>query len=148
MKHLIGAFAKVQGVIPWCQYSYYSLLNTYGKDFGRNPLFDVVDMGQPGNCYKNAADVAINNDRFYYVEGVIDICGCILPHAWLTDEAGRLIEATDYRDEVTEDIGYYGIVFSTASLLDLLIIGKRYGLLVTPKSLLPLLTGTVTNFTR
>jgi hypothetical protein len=96
-----------------------------------------MPAGVPKQCYANAAKGLFaalgRGEEIRYAEGyAISKTGLPLPiqHAWLVDKEGRVLDPTwqDHRDYL-----YYGIVFDTDFVLDMLEeTGLVPGLLVNP----------------
>lgn len=65
-------------------------------------------VGEPKNCYVNAATNSIVHD-FVYVDGYVFVHGVPLRHAWNLDANGQAIEVT-IRD-LTNCNGFFGVEF-------------------------------------
>lgn len=95
-----------------------------GRRWGVGP--DTYDgpRGRRGQCYKNAALMALERRELTYVEGLATVVGVPLSHAWLVDGEGQVIDPT-----WGDGAGYFGVAFSTEYLLRCITKNGRYGLL-------------------
>lgn len=71
-----------------------------------------ADYGTLGECYRNAANLALWRGDLHYVEGVALSGGLPLPigHAWVEDDDGNVIDNTwGPEDRDTERMAYLGV---------------------------------------
>lgn len=65
----------------------------FGWWYDAAPLPEGIHRGTPQECFTNAANVAIFDERFIYVEGVVCKSGGLpVHHAWVTDGNGRAFD--------------------------------------------------------
>lgn len=115
-----------------------------GREFQAVPLPSNIPAMQKRQCFYNCTMLALEHPELTYVEGY----GCnMIPtmHAWCIDAQGRVVDPTwDYR----EGLNYYGVAFSRDYLRQ--VYGgkdkKFYGLIDSPETGWPLLTGRHTQF--
>jgi hypothetical protein len=72
--------------------------------------------GHAKGCYKNAAERILGHSEWRYVEGYARPLGLgelVAPHAWIADEADRVIETT-WSAPGSE---YFGVPFTEAEML-------------------------------
>ena len=95
-----------------------------------------IRLGQPGQCYKNAFNLALRN-RITYVEGY---AGDVVPiaHAWCIDEEGRVVDNT-WSD--SEQCVYFGVAFDSEYVESTVLRQRIYGLIDMPETGWPLITG-------
>ena len=101
-----------------------------GRSFKPMPLPKKVKRGKMKQCFKNAADLALDSSltpghiELVYVEGY---ALNIIPvhHAWCVDREGNVYDNT-WPDGGKE---YYGVMFTTSFLADRLLKSKTYGLI-------------------
>lgn len=90
------------------------------------PLPKSIRMGQKRECFKNAGELAVNDDRFTYFEGyALSSVGFPLEHAWVVGPEGKVIDNT--WDE-PEACVYFGIPFDTEFLTNRLLTTQRWGI--------------------
>lgn len=83
----------------------------YGWWFRRLPLPSSIVRGEPGQCHKNAADLAASDSRLIYCEGFA-LARSGLPltrHSWVTDGTGAALDNT----WESHGIAYAGVPFQT-----------------------------------
>jgi hypothetical protein len=85
----------------------------YFTSFSKIP----VTKGQ-FQCYFHAANLALSNSKFTYVEGYIlnPTEDFFISHAWVVDEKGRIIETALQNDY--ESWEYFGVPFRTDFIHD------------------------------
>lgn len=90
----------------------------HGESFEPRPLPDEYEYGAPKACYGNAIVLAATRG-LGYVEGYArGPFGLAIPHAWNTDDEGRLIDVTwsaifdDGVRAAIPDSAYLGVRFS------------------------------------
>lgn len=90
-----------------------------------------IKFGKQGECFKNAAELALNNRDLIYVEGYAGRPNLPLEfrHAWLEDPFGDVIDVT-WRD-VSEKEEYMGVQIPADFLLKNVIKTKYYSVLWT-----------------
>jgi hypothetical protein len=82
--------------------------------------------GEPKNCFKNAATLALQHpDELTYVEG-FGVCMVPAEHAWCVDRAGRVVDPTWPRPE---GLTYFGVPFCAKFLAQSLSEATSWGLL-------------------
>ena len=86
----------------------------YGRSFSAvRPQLDILPVGAPKECYRNAAHVVLHYDDVRYTEGyAVDVEGLPVPieHAWLACNDGSSIDPT-WRNGTS--VAYYGIAFNS-----------------------------------
>jgi hypothetical protein len=95
-------------------------LMRYGQDFRpqtRTPTW--LRLGEPRNCFNNAATYAVVRSDVHYAEGYALEPELPIPvqHAWLVDRYGRVIDPT-WTD--TKHHVYFGLVFKREFVLNML----------------------------
>lgn len=101
------------------------LLLHHGREFAPAPLPKGIRRGRMGECYSNAGRIAADRSDLFYCEGYALRAGLIpLPHGWLCDKAGTLIEPTWEHDEGNE---YFGVVIKTQWLRKRTMEAKHWG---------------------
>ncbi len=95
-----------------------------GREFTeRIPFWD--ELMPKKECFKNAADITIENRDIIYVEGFAQPKGLITTnHAWCCTKKGKIIDPTWDKGEF-----YYGVPFSTDYLIESLLKREKYGIL-------------------
>lgn len=110
--------------------SMYSLLVEHGTE--RSWSAHEYEYGEMGNCFGNAADLALWTPGLHYVEGLA-LAGAFpipLEHAWVEDDDGNVIDNTwkpDDRD--TTAMTYLGIRVPDPLLRNTLMRRQVYGVL-------------------
>lgn len=85
--------------------------------------------GTPKACFQNATLAALSHpDQLVYVEGyaVSATLPIPLPHAWLVDGEGNVIDPT-----WPDGSEYFGIRFSSDELSEVMLVTRQYGILDT-----------------
>ena len=74
----------------------YEFILEYGWWYEPSLLPKGVKAAPPGECVKNAFDLALDDDSLIYCEGVVLGTEASLPvhHAWVTDGTGQAIDNT------------------------------------------------------
>ena len=74
----------------------YEFILEYGWWYEPSLLPKGVEGASPGECFKNAFDLALDDDSLVYCEGVVLDAEASLPvhHAWVTDGTGQAIDNT------------------------------------------------------
>lgn len=78
-----------------------------------------------GECFKNAADMAVGNPRMTYVEGFATTGMLPVFHAWCVDEDGNVVDPT----WGTKGTAYFGVPFPTKYLTHVLCSRGYYGVI-------------------
>lgn len=93
--------------------SFYKLVADQGENFKiiRSPL----PLGEPGLCYTNAAQVALDSDEYDYCQGYATSPRVSIPlqHAWLVRKSDRAAFCVTWHDGMTE---CYGVVVNRETL--------------------------------
>ncbi|WP_147283026.1 hypothetical protein [Pseudorhodoferax soli] len=81
--------------------------------------------GPAKQCYRNAAQLAMDFPELTYVEGIAQGGSILIPHAWCIDEDGRVVEAT------WPETGnaYWGAAYDTEFLIFWILKQKVWGVL-------------------
>jgi len=90
------------------QASVYFMLRDHGRKWQQKTLPSTISFGTLGECFKNAALLAMEHPELTYVEG---FATCVIPmhHAWCVDPDGNVVDST-WR---TLGTSYFGIPMST-----------------------------------
>lgn len=116
----------------------------HGQKFAKvAPLPPGVRPMKLGECYRNAALVAIEHPELTYTEGFATAFGVPMGHAWLTDANGSVIDPTWEKDRIAGEADgreYYGVKFDTTYLMRTITARGKYGLLYNPEMDFPLFT--------
>ena len=74
----------------------YEFILEYGWWYEPSLLPKGVKGASPGECFKNAFDLALDDESLIYCEGVVLGTEASLPvhHAWVTDGSGQAIDNT------------------------------------------------------
>lgn len=112
----------------WYSTSHFVLKN--GRQFEPTlALPDGVEAKQPGMCFKNAAEMAIDSSEFIYCEGYgLSIIPVL--HAWCLDEDGRVIDPTWASFPFEKGREYFGIAIKTKYVIAHLLETERWGSLI------------------
>ncbi len=97
--------------------SHYDLVLDNGRFFKPKETPEGVKQGPMKQCFKNAAQLAMENRDYVYVEGfatVKELPGYPIAHAWVVDKDGNVIDNT----WTTPGNSYFGIPFETDFLLE------------------------------
>jgi hypothetical protein len=81
--------------------------------------------GPAKQCYRNAAQLALDFPALTYVEGVAQGGSILIPHAWCIDEDGRVVEAT----WPAAGHAYWGAAYDTEFLIFWTLKQKVWGVL-------------------
>ena len=104
-----------------------------GREWGYQPLPTGWERGEPRQCFRNAAVLALENDELTYVEGYAT---SLIPtsHAWVVNRDGVVHDPTwaNLELEDAEHRAYFGVPFDTAFLARHTVKQMYYGLLVLP----------------
>jgi predicted ABC-type ATPase len=97
-------------------------------------------------CFKNAAEDAMEHRDRTYVEGYITVHGVPIDHAWTVDDKGQVYDPTIHPNENVG--GYFGVPFNTDYLTKSLVENEHYGLFgyMSQKTLGPLMSGEEKSF--
>ena len=101
--------------------------------FRHGQQFSITDQtysgkrGQPQQCFKNAANLALMNPKYTYVEGYVAVHGVPIEHAWVVDEKGGVVDPT-IRDPRGVG-GYFGVPFRPDYVAKTLLKNRIYGML-------------------
>lgn len=108
------------------------LLARHGQGFewAPGPLPEGVPEGKRGECFANAGRLA-DGASYRYCEGYGLTDGGIIPvhHAWVIDEAGRVVDNTWQSFECAER-EYFGVVVPFERLNAAILRRERWGFLV------------------
>lgn len=105
---------------------------THGRRFTPQPTLPAgIKCGKLRQCFKNAANIAIERDDLIYCEGY---AAGIIPvmHAWLVDVDGNVIDPTWCRKVGKVDfmgVEYFGIPISQKYLTMSLLDNEKYALI-------------------
>lgn len=80
-------------------------------------LPDGVPPGTPRECYSNAYELATSRADLTYVEGYALGAFFPVPHAWVEDREGRIIDPTWAALGELEQAAYAGVRFDTEFLI-------------------------------
>jgi hypothetical protein len=121
---------KSESMQGWKYTSIEDMLVQEGKFFtppATSALPDGVHKGPNKNCYGNAANLAIENPSYTYVEGfaMTNLVPFPFGHAWVVDNNGAVIDNT----WETPGTSYFGIPFTTDYLLKTLDKRQVYGMI-------------------
>lgn len=118
----------VEGIAEWGgSKTKESYILEFGEFFEKGEFPEGEIMGELGNCYQNATNMALFTDKYTYVEGVATTLGLGIPmnHAWVIDNKTGLVIDPTWLDGDS----YYGVKFSDVSLSGALLETKMYGIL-------------------
>jgi hypothetical protein len=114
----------------------------HGRRWQLRDLPKGVEAGRIRECFKNASDLALNDDAYVYCEGYAT--GYILPvqHAWCLDRNGAVVDTTWV--ERSPDSGepeYIGVAVRTDYLREQVLKAATYeGVIDLPNWRYPILT--------
>lgn len=114
---------SIDRIMPPTQFSLSSPYLLLGHVFQAAPLPRGVEMGEPRQCYRNAAQLAMEKPGLAYCEGYATVPGMGLPvhHAWCVDEGGRVLEVTWEPPKDGAPVSeYVGMAYRTDFLLEYL----------------------------
>lgn len=122
-RDLMMRAAMLKGHIPT------QFLLDHGRDYAIGPDSFKGPRGEQGQCFMNAAHLALDNPDMTYVEGKVHCHGIGLDHGWCVDADGIVVDPTirDGHDGHISD--YFGVPFKTNYLRKALLWNGYYGLL-------------------
>lgn len=94
-----------------------------------HPLPDDVEPMKEKMCFKNAAQMAIDSNRFIYCEGY-GLSIIPVMHAWCLDKDGNVIDPTWASLPFEKGREYFGIAINTKYLIAHLCETERWGSLI------------------
>lgn len=104
--------------------------------YEHTPRPDSLDRMTPNECFKNAYDLAMRDDRYHYVEGncVVTELPLLVEHAWCVTDDGTVVDPTLPEDdpEVNAMTSYFGIQVDLKIVNKSLIEYGVYGILDRP----------------
>ncbi|MCT7986457.1 hypothetical protein NG796_24605 [Laspinema sp. A4] len=105
-----------------------ALVLAYGIPFTKQAKLKF--QGEVNACYQNCYQLLGPNKNLHYCEGYatsknLDMA---LPHAWLVDETGAVVEPTWTNLEL-EEVAYFGVVLTRSFLRQMALKTKVYGVL-------------------
>lgn len=112
-----------------CKYkSTQALVLAYGIPFSKQVKSKL--RGEVNSCYKNCYQLVGPNKNLHYCEGYAtsNELDMAVPHAWLVDETGAVVEPTWTNLEM-EEVAYYGVVLTRSFLRQMALKTKVYGVL-------------------
>lgn len=80
-----------------------------------------------GECYRNAANLALSSPGLTYAEGIVTIHGVPIQHAWTIDGDGRVVDPTFGRTQASYTGEYYGVPVRSDYLRETLVRTGYYG---------------------
>lgn len=88
-----------------------------------------VEIGRKGECFRNAANLALGwyRNEYIYCEGYA-ISVIPMPHAWCVDLQGNVIDNT-WNNGAAKGSEYYGIAIKAMYLQERLLAQKHFGLI-------------------
>jgi len=95
--------------------NYYSLMLDYGQPMSKVGNCPDGFKGEPKDCFRNAGDVAMCNNRYLYCQGYggsKKLGYFPVEHGWLYDTERRCVVEPTWPDSIL-DLQYYGIAFET-----------------------------------
>ena len=116
----------------WKNSSGYELVQKDGKFFTPALLPEGVRSGKTKECYRNAAQLAMDYpDKYTYAEGFSTSFGIPMSHAWTVDnKTGKVVDPTwSAKNKLTPGLSYYGIAFSNSYLLETIRKTKTWGII-------------------
>jgi len=125
----------------WKNGSGYELVEKEGRFFPSAPsaplppLPEGVKVGKVKDCYKNAAQLAMDYpEKYTYAEGFAsssNLPGLPMAHAWTVDnKTGKVVDPTwAKKNKLTPGVSYYGIAFSNQYLNKTLVKTGVYGMI-------------------
>lgn len=116
-------------------YSIPELMLEFGQPYAVNENTYADPRWEPRQCYKNATRMALFSDDYTYVEGYITVHGIPIPHAFVVDGRGNVIDQT-LQPPYGMIAGYFGIPFDKTYLVDRLLESQTYGMLEFNKEVL------------
>ena len=110
----------------------------HGREYNPAPYAEKVSSGEMGQCFKNAYQLLISDEKLRYAEGFAWDVDVLLPlqHAWCVDVDGNVIDPTWDNGE-----SYYGVVFELQYVLDVAQARRKYGVLDASEIGFPLVRG-------
>ena len=114
----------------WRYKSLQGLVLAHGRAFlDKSP--EAIRQGRIKACYENCYKMAIADESLTYCEGYAwsNESLFLVPHAWLLDREGRVIEPTPIWSERAAHAAYFGIPFALEYVCDMVERNKEYGIL-------------------
>lgn len=112
------------------------LLARHGQKFQWSPgeLPDGVPSGKLGECFLNAGRLALSSD-YRYCEGYAVTDGGLIPvpHAWVIDEAGNVVDNTWHHFDEDRERQYLGVIVSMKRLAASTVRRGKWGVLDDPE---------------
>jgi hypothetical protein len=136
IRDYLQALVKIMGRMPRPdQQSPHEFMLKHGRAFEVTPATYKGPRGAPKQCYSNAGRIALKNAAakgppLYYAEGYVTSVGIPIPHAFLVNGRGEVIDPTLRGPcEVGGERAYFGLVFDPAYFAAALVAGSYWGLL-------------------
>jgi hypothetical protein len=109
---------------------------SHGLDWRSPPeLPEPFDWMERKNCFGNATTLALQDPRLTYCEGYAMGRFLPIPHAWVVDRRGVVIDPTWWDEDDTDDMAprqdwqYVGVPFTRRWLVEQITQNRTYGLL-------------------
>lgn len=103
---------------------------TFEKFISSAQEFEKIELaetlGTPKQCFSNSGKIAMDSDRYKYVEGFVF---SLIPfhHAWLWDTEKNIAIETTLKEPASE---YFGVIFEKNELIDHILKHKYWGDLI------------------
>jgi hypothetical protein len=126
LESLVVMAAQVaNGRTDWRARSLDAFILEHGRAWEPAPLPPTIPMRAPQECFRNSAHLAATHPELRYVQGYgLPARGILpVPHAWVVDDQGRVIDTTW---EDGETAAYYGMVVPIASVHQMLLVADQY----------------------
>jgi hypothetical protein len=75
-------------------------------------------VGQRGVCFRNCAEAAASDPTLRYCEGLLEVDGEIVSHAWCLDSENLVVELTLPTDGRVSHWAYWGVMLDAEVALD------------------------------